>query len=119
MSLIPAPLNERVVGEHSFICLNKLDSFSVAALQLPRPEPVAEVEALVEALTALLAQLLADMELEQDAMPGPEAVMGEDIGDDILRVPQIARERNAALHLYGKTEARPGRKMGHVNRITG
>jgi 5-(carboxyamino)imidazole ribonucleotide synthase len=39
------------------------------------------------------------------------------IGDDIARIPQIARERNAALHLYGKSEARPGRKMGHVNRI--
>ncbi|MCA3441339.1 MAG: hypothetical protein INF50_13585, partial [Rhodobacter sp.] len=26
-------------------------------------------------------------------------------------------ERNAALHLYGKAVARPGRKMGHVNRI--
>jgi 5-(carboxyamino)imidazole ribonucleotide synthase len=39
------------------------------------------------------------------------------IGEDIDRVPQIARERNAALHLYGKAEARPGRKMGHVNRI--
>ncbi len=41
------------------------------------------------------------------------------IGDDIAQVPQIAREPNAALHLYGKAEARPGRKMGHVNRITG
>ncbi|MCA3437303.1 MAG: 5-(carboxyamino)imidazole ribonucleotide synthase [Rhodobacter sp.] len=39
------------------------------------------------------------------------------IGDDIARLPQIARERNAALHLYGKAEARAGRKMGHVNRI--
>ena len=39
------------------------------------------------------------------------------IGDDILRVPQIARERDAALHLYGKARARPGRKMGHVNRV--
>jgi 5-(carboxyamino)imidazole ribonucleotide synthase len=39
------------------------------------------------------------------------------IGDDIDRAPLIARERNAALHLYGKAEARPGRKMGHVNRI--
>ncbi|MCA3445609.1 MAG: 5-(carboxyamino)imidazole ribonucleotide synthase [Rhodobacter sp.] len=41
------------------------------------------------------------------------------VGDDIARIPQIARERNAALHLYGKAEARPGRKMGHVNRIMG
>ena len=39
------------------------------------------------------------------------------IGDDITRLPEILREKNAALHLYGKGEARPGRKMGHVNRI--
>jgi 5-(carboxyamino)imidazole ribonucleotide synthase len=39
------------------------------------------------------------------------------IGDDIARVQQIAREPMASLHLYGKAEARPGRKMGHVNRI--
>jgi 5-(carboxyamino)imidazole ribonucleotide synthase len=39
------------------------------------------------------------------------------IGDDIARVPALARERDAALHLYGKAEVRPGRKMGHVNRI--
>lgn len=46
-----------------------------------------------------------------------DVVMENLIGDDVLRVPEIARERNAALHLYGKAEARPGRKMGHVNRI--
>ncbi len=40
------------------------------------------------------------------------------IGDDILRVPHIAREGNVAIHLYGKAESRPGRKMGHINRIT-
>jgi len=40
------------------------------------------------------------------------------IGEDIARVPALARERNTALHLYGKAEARPGRKMGHINRIT-
>ena len=38
--------------------------------------------------------------------------------DDVLRVPEIAAS-GAAIHLYGKAEARPGRKMGHVNRITG
>lgn len=40
------------------------------------------------------------------------------IGDDILRIPAIAREGNAAIHLYGKSESRPGRKMGHVNRVS-
>jgi 5-(carboxyamino)imidazole ribonucleotide synthase len=40
------------------------------------------------------------------------------IGDDLDKVAGYAAT-GAALHLYGKAEARPGRKMGHVNRITG
>lgn len=39
------------------------------------------------------------------------------IGHDVDSWPAIAAEANAALHLYGKPEARPGRKMGHVNRL--
>lgn len=38
------------------------------------------------------------------------------IGADIARLPALLREPGARLHLYGKAEARPGRKMGHVNR---
>ena len=41
------------------------------------------------------------------------------IGDDVEKVPQIAIEKHAALHLYGKADVKPGRKMGHVNRVTG
>ena len=36
------------------------------------------------------------------------------IGADMDRIPEL-RETNAALHLYGKSEVKPGRKMGHVN----
>lgn len=39
------------------------------------------------------------------------------IGDDIAQVPALARQKDTAIHLYGKAEARAGRKMGHVNRI--
>lgn len=46
-----------------------------------------------------------------------DVVMENLIGDDVLRVPAIARERDAAIHLYGKAEVKPGRKMGHVNRV--
>lgn len=46
-----------------------------------------------------------------------DVVMENLIGDDMDRVPELAREANTALHLYGKAEARPGRKMGHINRI--
>ncbi|MEP3917391.1 5-(carboxyamino)imidazole ribonucleotide synthase [Ascidiaceihabitans sp.] len=39
------------------------------------------------------------------------------IGDDMDRVPELATTPNVALHLYGKSEVKPGRKMGHINRI--
>ena len=47
-----------------------------------------------------------------------DVVMENLIGDDMDRVPEIAKEPNAALHLYGKAEVKAGRKMGHVNRVT-
>lgn len=46
-----------------------------------------------------------------------DVVMENLIGDDIDRIPALARETQVAIHLYGKTDARPGRKMGHVNRV--
>jgi 5-(carboxyamino)imidazole ribonucleotide synthase len=47
-----------------------------------------------------------------------DVVMTNLIGDDVLAWQKLAAEPGTALHLYGKTEARPGRKMGHVNRIS-
>ncbi|MEM8580802.1 MAG: 5-(carboxyamino)imidazole ribonucleotide synthase [Pseudomonadota bacterium] len=46
-----------------------------------------------------------------------DAVMENLIGDDVYRIPDLASDPSAALHLYGKAAARAGRKMGHVNRI--
>ncbi len=39
------------------------------------------------------------------------------IGEEANSYAEILREPGACLHLYGKAEARPGRKMGHVTRI--
>lgn len=47
-----------------------------------------------------------------------DVVMENLIGDDMDRVPTLAKEADTALHLYGKAETKPGRKMGHMNRIT-
>ncbi len=47
-----------------------------------------------------------------------DVVMENLIGDDMNKVPTLTRERDTALHLYGKADTKPGRKMGHVNRIT-
>ncbi|MFZ7092502.1 5-(carboxyamino)imidazole ribonucleotide synthase [Primorskyibacter sp. 2E233] len=46
-----------------------------------------------------------------------DVVMENLIGDDMDRVPDLAKDGTCALHLYGKAETKPGRKMGHVNRI--
>jgi 5-(carboxyamino)imidazole ribonucleotide synthase len=46
-----------------------------------------------------------------------DVVMENLIGDDMDRVPELARKADTALHLYGKAEVKPGRKMGHFNRI--
>ena len=40
------------------------------------------------------------------------------IGDDVDVWRKLAAEPGTAVHLYGKAEARTGRKMGHVTRVT-
>lgn len=47
-----------------------------------------------------------------------DAVMENLIGDEANNWRALASEPNAGVHLYGKREARAGRKMGHVTRIT-
>ena len=47
-----------------------------------------------------------------------DAVMKNLIGDEVQDWPRLAAEPGACLHLYGKGEARPGRKMGHVTRLS-
>lgn len=39
------------------------------------------------------------------------------IGDDISLFDRFTTDRQARLYMYGKSEVRPGRKMGHVNLI--
>ena len=47
-----------------------------------------------------------------------DAVMKNLVGpDDVALWPRIMAADGLLGHLYGKTEARPGRKMGHVNRL--
>jgi 5-(carboxyamino)imidazole ribonucleotide synthase len=50
-----------------------------------------------------------------DPMRHADAVMENIIGAEADAWESLAR--SGALHLYGKREARPGRKMGHVTRL--
>ncbi|HEX6072643.1 MAG TPA: ATP-grasp domain-containing protein, partial [Sphingomicrobium sp.] len=55
--------------------------------------------------------------------PGPTGIAGRGasmenlIGGEVNRWPGLVAEPGAHVHLYGKDEARPGRKMGHVTRV--
>ena len=46
-----------------------------------------------------------------------DAVMTNLIGDEAADWERLAAEPDTSLHLYGKSEARPGRKMGHATRL--
>ncbi|MGR3760016.1 5-(carboxyamino)imidazole ribonucleotide synthase [Roseobacteraceae bacterium NS-SX3] len=52
-----------------------------------------------------------------DGQRHSDVVMENLIGNDVDRIPDLAKEADCAIHLYGKSEAKPGRKMGHVNRV--
>jgi 5-(carboxyamino)imidazole ribonucleotide synthase len=51
------------------------------------------------------------------AEAGGHVEMDNLIGEDVRAWAKILGEPGASLHLYGKADARPGRKMGHVTRI--
>jgi 5-(carboxyamino)imidazole ribonucleotide synthase len=60
---------------------------------------------------------IAGLPLGSTALRGMGVEMVNLIGTEVFRWPDILAETGAQLHLYGKGEARPGRKMGHVTRI--
>lgn len=63
-------------------------------------------------LRAILGLPLGD-----PSLVGAAATMENLIGSDVERWAEIVAEPGADLHLYGKGDARPGRKMGHVTRL--
>jgi 5-(carboxyamino)imidazole ribonucleotide synthase len=46
-----------------------------------------------------------------------DAVMTNLIGAEVDKWRELAADPATSVHLYGKTEARPGRKMGHITRL--
>lgn len=46
-----------------------------------------------------------------------DAVMRNLIGEEVAEAAALLEEPGVRLHLYGKAEVRPGRKMGHVTRL--
>ncbi len=49
---------------------------------------------------------------------GSSAMMENLLGEEIDGWPALVAEPATHVHIYGKGEARPGRKMGHFTRVT-
>ena len=50
--------------------------------------------------------------------PFADAVMDNLLGRAVDAWPELLAEPGARVHLYGKGEIRPGRKLGHVTWLT-
>jgi len=61
---------------------------------------------------------ICGLPLGATALAGQGAEMRNLLGDDVAGWPAILADPAAHLHLYGKGQPRPGRKMGHVTRVT-
>jgi 5-(carboxyamino)imidazole ribonucleotide synthase len=61
---------------------------------------------------------VCELPMGATARRAPAVEMRNLIGDQADEWPDILADGEARLHLYGKRDARPGRKMGHVTRLT-
>jgi 5-(carboxyamino)imidazole ribonucleotide synthase len=135
-TIAPAPVAPAIAGEAEAIArriVERLDAVGLVAVEMfvarsgavlvnelaPRPHnsghwtldacAVSQFEQLVRAVAGLP---LGSTDRHSDAC------MKNLIGDEVHSWPALAAEPGACLHLYGKGEARPGRKMGHVTRLS-
>ena len=60
---------------------------------------------------------VAGLPLRPTALVASRVEMTNLIGDDVADWPRLMADPGAHVHLYGKAESRPGRKMGHVTRL--
>ena len=60
---------------------------------------------------------ICDLPAGSTELVGSGAVMDNLIGDEVNRWPELVADPPLHVHIYGKGEARPGRKMGHVTRV--
>lgn len=60
---------------------------------------------------------VCNLPLIEPAMLCREVIMDNLLGDEVARWHDFLEEPHTFLHLYGKAEVLPGRKMGHVTRL--
>jgi len=86
----------------------------------PRPHNSAHwtIEGCVTYQFQQLVRCICGLPLGPTTIIGKKIVMTNLLGDDINQWSFYLNQSNTWLHIYGKSETRKGRKMGHVTTIT-
>jgi 5-(carboxyamino)imidazole ribonucleotide synthase len=136
-TVAPAPVAAAIAAEADRLARHiaeKLDVIGLLAVEMfvtatgavlvnelaPRPHNSGHwtIDACVTSQFEQCVRAVAGLPLGSVAHHSP-AVMKNLIGDEAGTWLEILKDPAAKLHLYGKAEARPGRKMGHVTRLKG
>ncbi len=131
---VPAPASAKTAAEAEAIARKIADGLSLEGLigvelfvtpagevlvneMAPRPHNSGHwtMDAAVTPQFEQCIRAVCNLPLGNTEALGP-AVMTNLLGDEADDWLAVLSDPQAKLHLYGKAEARPGRKMGHVNR---
>lgn len=135
-STVPAPaslqaqiteavaLAERIAGELDYVGVLACEFFATDAGPVfnemaPRVHNTGHwtIEGAVASQFENHVRAICGLPLGDTALTGASVAMENLIGADADRWAELLAEPGTHLHLYGKGEARPGRKMGHVTRV--
>ncbi len=134
-SLVPAPIPPQLAAEAVAMahrCAEALDLVGLLAVELfvtrdgtllanemaPRPHNSGHwtIDACITDQFEQFVRAVCGLPLGSPERHS-DAVMKNLIGSEIASWPAILADPGAKLHLYGKAEARAGRKMGHVTHL--
>ena len=117
-------LARKVAGELNYIGVLTLEFFATAQGPVfnemaPRVHNSGHwtIEGAVTSQFENHVRAICGLALGDTASRASRVEMGNLVGDDAARATELLADRSVHLHLYGKTEARQGRKMGHVTKL--
>lgn len=135
-SLVPARISREVevrlieIAKTIANTLNIVGTFCVETFLLkdgtvmvneiaPRPHNCGHytLDACVTSQFEQQVRAICDLPLGSTQLLSPVAMvnlLGEGVGNDLVGVDEVLRDRNVKLHLYGKRVAKAKRKMGHL-----
>ncbi len=135
-SIVPAPagldgqiaeaatLAERIAAELDYVGVLACEFFATADGPVfnemaPRVHNTGHwtIEGAVTSQFENHVRAICGLPLGDTTLTGTRVGLENLIGEDAARWAEILAEPGAHLHLYGKGEPRPGRKMGHVTRV--